>query len=75
MKKTMRVLAVAGAAMWILLGLAAVAYAAMIGESRNEVVECLTWQQQAKEYPGFYLLEWQREQCDAHRIWIGAPVK
>lgn len=75
MKKTLRILVVVGTAVWIVLGVAAIAYAAMMGESRTEVVECLTWQQQAKEYPSFYLLKWQRDQCNAHRIWIGAEVK
>jgi hypothetical protein len=46
-----------------------------IGFDKTEVVECNTWKQQAKEYPNFYMLQWQRDQCDAHNIWIGAPVK
>lgn len=50
-------------------------WAIAYGEWRNESVECSTWQQQARDFPGFYLLQWQRDQCDAHKIWIAAPVK
>jgi len=44
------------------------------GWNRNEIVECITWQNQAKEYSGFFLTEWQYQQCKAHNIYIGALV-
>ena len=32
---------------------------------RAERAECVKWHQQANEYPGFYLTQWQRAQCEA----------
>ena len=46
-----------------------------MGMNKNEVVECLKWQNQASEYPSFYLLQWQRDQCEAHNISIDAIIK
>ena len=46
----------------------------LMGVKNEEKVSCHKWQTQATEYPGFYLLEWQKEQCDAHGIQINAPV-
>jgi len=39
----------------------------------NEQVECQRWQQQAIDYAnaGYYLTDWQFEQCEA----VGYPVK
>ncbi len=68
MKATIMVLvgiAVGGAFAWML----------NIGFDRQEAVECQTWSEQASEYPGFFLLKWQDEQCRAHGIIINAPVK
>ena len=45
------------------------------GVNKQEVVDCLTWQQQADVYPAFYLLKWQKDQCDAHHITVNAPMK
>ena len=49
----------------------------VIGEglNRHEIAECLEWQQWSEEYEGFYLAEWQKEQCDHHGIAIDAPVR
>lgn len=41
---------------------------------KSEVVECLKWQNYAKNMPAFYLTDWQKEQCDRHDITINAPV-
>ena len=46
-----------------------------VGMDKREIVECLKWQSQASEYPQYYLLGWQVEQCNAHNIIINAPVK
>lgn len=60
----------------VLAALAAgMAWAIGYGENKQEVVDCLTWQQQAKDYPAFYLTSWQKKQCDAHHITVNAPVK
>lgn len=56
----------------------AVCFSALISISfdRSEVVECNTWARQAQEYSTqFYLLGWQKAQCDAHGLIINAPVK
>ncbi len=41
----------------------------------NEKTECREWQEQAAKFEGFYLTNWQAEQCQAHSIIINAPVK
>ena len=61
-------LAVAG----IVAGLAIIHYVDT-AITRNEQGECQRWQQQAIDYAqaGFYLTDWQIEQCEA----VGYPVK
>ncbi len=46
-----------------------------IGFARQEITECNKWQQEAAVYPGYYLSKWQKDQCDAHKIFINAEVK
>lgn len=41
----------------------------------NEINECMKWQQQARAYEGFFLTQWQADQCRAHGITISAPIK
>lgn len=41
---------------------------------RSEIVECLNWNNQASAYSGFYLTEWQYNQCESHNIFIDARV-
>ena len=50
-------------------------YSLWIGLDKQAMHECLVWQKQAKEFPGYYLLKWQKEQCDYFGIEINAPVK
>lgn len=50
---------------------AALAY----GMQKSERVSCLKWQEQADQYPGYYLLKWQKVQCDAHGIVINSEVR
>lgn len=38
------------------------------GIEKSEVSECKTWANQAKEYPGFYLTDWQKSQCRHYGI-------
>ena len=40
----------------------------------QEENECMQWQEQAKEFPSFYLTTYQKEQCDRHRIDIDARI-
>lgn len=42
---------------------------------QSEIVECNQWKEQSTQYAGFFLAEWQAEQCTAHHININAPVK
>lgn len=49
--------------------------ALLYGTGKQEESECMKWQQQADAYPGFFLAQWQKDQCDAHGIKISAPVK
>lgn len=46
-----------------------------IGFNKHERVECLKWEKEAKEYPQYYILEWQNEQCSKYDIKIDALVK
>lgn len=46
-----------------------------IGLDKNEKVECRKWQKYSVEYPGFYLTQWQKTQCDSHQIFINSPIK
>lgn len=43
--------------------------------NRSEKVECRKWQEDAAKYQGFYIVQWQADQCKAHDIIINAPVK
>lgn len=44
--------------------------------TKGEKVDCYKWQRYSKEFSReFYLLEWQKQQCDRHGIDIDAPVK
>lgn len=45
------------------------------GLYRSEAVDCRQWEDQAKNYPMFYLTVSQDEQCRAHGIIISAPIK
>ena len=33
------------------------------GLKKHEKTECLKWQEQSQEYPGWYSTDWQKEQC------------
>jgi hypothetical protein len=45
------------------------------GLDKSEVVSCLKLDQQSKTYEGFFLAGWEKEMCEAHGIFINAPVK
>lgn len=57
----------------VLLVLLAIAF--LYGINKQEVVDCLTWQQHSQELPKFYITQWQKAQCDAHHITVTAPVQ
>lgn len=42
---------------------------------KEEIGECQSWQEQAAQYQGFYVVQWQADQCAAHGITINAPIK
>ena len=46
-----------------------------VGIKNHERKECYEWQKQAREYPGFYLTDWQKEQCDHYSIKIEVKKK
>lgn len=54
---------------------AAIVTSIVVGTGRSEAAECVKWSQEADARPGFYLAQWQKDQCDAHSIFISAPVK
>lgn len=45
------------------------------GTNNSEKAECKKWQEYAAQYEGFYLVQWQADQCKAHSIQINAPIK
>ena len=42
---------------------------------KQERNECLIWQHQSEIYEGFFLAQWQKEQCDYHGIEVNAEIK
>ena len=61
-------------AAFIALTIAVVA-AVLVGTSKSELAECNKWSQEADVYPGYFLAQWQKAQCDAHGVFISSPVK
>lgn len=59
-------------AFFTLLGLA---YFAKISIDKSEIVECKEWQEQSAQYTGYYLVRWQKEQCDSHNIIIDTVIR
>ena len=59
----------------MLLIIALFCFGAVLGIQKSEVEECLKWQKEAKQYPNYYLTQWQYEQCQFYHIAIDAPVK
>jgi len=57
MKTFLKIVLIVGA---VALFIHAISYSA----NRQEKKECYNWQNQAQIYPSFYLLEWQKQQCD-----------
>jgi len=58
------------------IGLAALLFwGVMMGISRAEKIECRTWQKEAQEIQGYWLTQWQADQCQAHGIKVEAPIK
>lgn len=46
----------------------------MASLDKSEVVSCLELQEQAREFGGFYLTDWQSEMCEAHNIVITPKI-
>ncbi len=44
--------------------------ALFVGVGKSEKLECLKWQKEAEEYPDFFLTEWQKKQCEHHKVEI-----
>ena len=58
------------------IGIVAVlAFSLNYGIKKSAQVECYKWQDQAQEFPLFYLTQAQADQCKALNISIDAPVK
>ncbi len=55
-----------------LIGVAGLFYGMFLmtkgGLEAHEKHECLMWQEQAEQFDGFYLTNWQKEQCSARGI-------
>ena len=45
------------------------------GINKTEFAECVKWQDQSQKYPGYYITEWQKQQCDHQGVDIDAPVR
>ena len=46
-----------------------------LGVEKQEKSECLKFQDQALNFPNFYLTQHEKDQCDRWEIKIDAPVK
>lgn len=63
-------------------GFKALAYAAGTIVDRNAEAECIGWAAEAKRHTaysehnpgGYYLTQWQKEECDSVNIHVNAPV-
>jgi len=53
-----------------ILSVIAIYFTFSVALHRQEVHECLTWQEQAEQYPAFYLTDWQEEQCKSVNIYV-----
>ena len=51
------------------------AYALNIGLQRQELVTCIKLKSYSQTYPLFYLTETEKAMCDAHGVYIDAPIK
>ena len=51
------------------------AAALMYGINKQEAVECNEWAMQATQFKGYYITQWQADQCADHHITVNAPVK
>lgn len=56
---------IAGAIAFILLLILVI-----ISLDKKEIAECMQWKEYAHDLPSFYLVEWQKAQCEAHGIII-----
>ncbi len=45
------------------------------GLEAHEIQECIKWQEHAKEFQGFYITNWQDEQCRSLGFPVDAPVR
>lgn len=53
----------------IFLGVLAMVYTLELGVERQEKIECVKWQNQAKEIRmGWYATDWQKTQCAKYGI-------
>jgi len=43
--------------------------------NNSEMEECMKWQQEAQEIRGYWITNWQSEQCLAHNLPVDAPIK
>ena len=50
-------------------------YALNAGVNRAERAECIKWQEQARQFAGFYLTSWQAAQCEHHGINVWQAVQ
>jgi len=77
-----RVIALAIMATMIGLVLASVYYGGklvvegiLFAEERRATAECEKWADEAKVFEGYFLVGWQKEQCDTYGIEVDAPLK
>jgi hypothetical protein len=47
----------------------------MYGTEKTEIHNCLNYQEQATQYPDYYITKYQADICGRHSITIEAPIK
>lgn len=65
-------IALAGASLFY--GTKAVIAGVSYAEASHATGQCEKWADEAKVYPGYFLAEWQKMQCDYYGVQIDAPV-
>lgn len=55
-------------ALAVIAALSLMGYALNVGVNKAERAECYRWQEQARQFAGFYLTIWQAAQCEHHGI-------
>lgn len=75
MQNLKQILKAIGIGSLIVMGGVLLIKALMDGTAATERSECLQWAMEAQQRPGFYLTDWQDQQCRHYDIIINTFIK